>query len=971
MPDRDGPLWSRLRTNPRVVDREGAVRRLADLDVRSDTEIRKLLTVPRVRALLAGIADHSPYLWQLIEADPGRLGRVLAEDPLVRLDTVVSSLTGNTDETEADVMRRLRRVKQEVALVVAFADLGGVWPLETVMRSLSRAADALVRAALVYLLRKAATAGKLRLPDRDLAEIGCGIAILGLGKLGGLELNFSSDVDLVVIFDAGSPSLVTPEEAATLFVRMVRDLVRLLQQPTADGYVARVDLRLRPDPSATAVAIGVGAAFLYYETFGQNWERAAMIKARPVAGDLVLAQTFIDGLSPFIWRKYFDYAAIADIHAMKRQIHAVKGGGEIAVAGHNIKLGRGGIREIEFFVQTQQLIFGGKRPALRGSRTLPMLRELRRDGWIGDHAVADLTRAYDFLRRTEHRLQMIADEQTHKLPQAPEALERFARFCGFASAERFAVVLTRHLSAVVFHYALLFEHAPGLDDSVGSLVFTGVTDDPETIETLAKLGYKAPGTIVGMVREWHSGKRSGVQSARARETLTDLVPKLLVTFSQAFDPDGAVAAFDKALERLPAASELFAILTSNAMLRSLFGDILGSAPRLAEAVVLRPHLLDAAIGPAPVALDEDVMEARASGILAGARSTEAFLDAVRDFQHEEHFLIGVRLLSGEIDPDDAGRAYAALAVAVIRVILRHLVVAFVEDHGRIRGASVAVLAMGKLGSLEMTATSDLDLVLLYDFDPGNAQSDGARPLHATRYFTRLTQRLVSYLTVATRRGGLYEVDMRLRPSGGQGPLATKISAFVPYQRLEAQTWERMALSRGRVVAGDASLGIRLAVEVALILREPPPATLARDVAQMRALLEREKPPRNEWDFKLLSGGLIDIEFVAQFLALNNASRFPNILTPSTQGILRRAGTCGAIEPAIGDRLIVAHRLYTNTTQIMRLALTEDRMPDDAGEAVRQRLAAATGLPDFARLKGSLAESRQAVCDIFRSILPMA
>ena len=370
-------------------------------------------------------------------------------------------------------MRRLRLAKQEVALLVAVADLGGVWSLEDVMQALSRAADTFIGVALRHLLRQADAAGKLRLANREEPEQGCGIVLLGLGKLGGRELNYSSDVDLVVVFDPSSSAVMKPDESKTLFVRVVRDLVRVLQQATADGYVLRVDLRLRPDPGATAVAIGLEAAFLYYESYGQNWERAAMIKARPVAGDLVLGQTFMEGLAPFIWRKYFDYAAIADIHAMKRQIHAAKGHGEVAVAGHNVKLGRGGIREIEFFVQTQQLIFGGKRPHLRGSRTLEMLRQLRRDGWIGAHAVADLTRAYDFLRWIEHRLQMLADEQTHRLPSSPQALERFARFCGFASASRFAAVLTRHLRAVVYHYALLFENAPALDDPGGSLVSPG------------------------------------------------------------------------------------------------------------------------------------------------------------------------------------------------------------------------------------------------------------------------------------------------------------------------------------------------------------------------------------------------------------------------------------------------------------------------------------------------------------------
>ena len=852
---RGDALWQRLRSQPRVADQDKVLWRLADLDLTADAALKDLLGHPRVRALLAGIADHSSYLWHLIETDPTRFHRIIASDPNLYLDSILLGLRGRRDETEDAVMHRLRLAKQELALLVALADLGGVWTLEEVMQALSLAADAFIGTALKYLLSAASRTGKLRLPNPAQPEEGCGLAVLGLGKLGGRELNYSSDVDLVVVFDPASPAIIRPDESKTLFVRIVRDLVRLLQQTTADGYVLRVDLRLRPDPGATAVAIGLDAAFLYYESYGQNWERAAMIKARPVAGDLVLGQTFVQGLTPFIWRKYFDYAAIADIHAMKRQIHAAKGHGEVAVAGHNVKLGRGGIREIEFFVQTQQLIFGGKRPDLRGSRTLPMLRQLRRDGWIGAHAVADLTRAYDFLRRVEHRLQMLADEQTHRLPRAPDALDRFARFCGFASAPRFAAVLTRHLRAVVYHYALLFENAPALDDPGGSLVFTGIGDDPETIETLTVLGYKSPETIALMIREWHAGRRMAVRSARARETLTDLVPKLLVTFSRVFDPDAAVAAFDKALERMPAAGELFAILSANSALRMLFGDVLGSAPRLAAEVTLRPHLLDGAIGPSSnICLDETLMEARAETVLARSHTTEDFLDAIRDFHHEEHFLIGVALLSGDLDPDDAGTAYAALAVGIIRVALRQLGATFARDHGLVPGSAVAVLAMGKLGSREMTATSDLDLVILYGYDQDRPESDGPRPLHATQYFTRLTQRLVSHLTVASRRGKLYDVDMRLRPSGRQGPLATQLSAFGPYQRHEAATWEHMALTRARVVAGDDAFGVRVMSQIKAVLGASSLERLREDVRDMRALIEREKPPQGSWDLKRQTGG---------------------------------------------------------------------------------------------------------------------
>jgi glutamate-ammonia-ligase adenylyltransferase len=967
----DQPLWTMLRPKPRIANRPLAQERILELAAMVDPDTRAIIETPRISTFLMAVVDHSTYLWQLLRNDPLRLARVLSEAPAQTIERVLSDLSQSIPpENAASIMRRLRLAKQETALVVAFADLGGIWKLETVMQALSRSADIFIAEALAFLLRQAEADGKLGIADPLHPELGCGLTLLGLGKLGGRELNYSSDVDLIAIFDPVKSSLKKPEDASQFYVRLVKDLVRILQTRTAEGYVLRVDLRLRPDPGATAVAIKADAAFHYYEAYGQNWERAAMIKARVVAGDAALGEAFIEGLVPFIWRKYFDFAAIADIHAMKRQIHAVKGHAEIAVAGHNVKLGRGGIREIEFFVQTQQLIFGGKLPDLRGSRTLPTLLRLQRDGWVTRKALGELTRAYVFLRDVEHRLQMIADEQTHTLPIDPELLERFALFAGFASTARFSAVFRRHLARVVYHYRLLFEHAPGLDDSGGSLVFTGIEDDPETIQTLAALGFKAPAVVSRTVRNWHFGRKPGLRSSRARETLTELVPKLLRTFARTFDPDKAIATLDRALERMPAAAELFAILLFDAALLRLFADMLGSAPRLAEAVTVRPHLLDAAIDPtAPAMLDDVVATEAAAAVLPSQEPAEVFLDALRDWANEEHFLVGLRLLSGTLNPDDAGRAYSALAVGVIRAALAHCRQIFEAEHGTVTGGAMAVLAMGKLGSHEMTASSDLDLVVLYDFNAERPVSEGPKRLHATQYYTRLTQRLISYLSAATRRGRLYDIDMRLRPSGRQGPLATKIGAFIPYQFGEAETWEHMALTRARVVAGDEYLGALVSGVVTEILRAPPKPALGYDVASMRALISNARQPASDWDLKLVAGGLLDVEFIAQYMVLRYAGEALDLADPSTQKVLSAAGRLGLLDAEGSETLLKAHRLYTNTTQIMCLALDKDRRPDLAGEGVKSRLAAASGLPSFAHLMDELASMRQAVSKIFDKLLP--
>jgi glutamate-ammonia-ligase adenylyltransferase len=971
-----GSLGERLSRAPRLAAPALARRRLDALLREPDAvALAPLAERKAARELLLGVADHSPFLWSLIAEDPARLARLLASPPETAFDALIASVEARRDETQEALMRSLRRAKHESALLIALADLGGVWGVIAATEALSRFADAAVGAALRFLLRREAREGRLALdagaPD---IEADCGLVVLALGKHGARELNYSSDIDLIVLFDAEAASIPEGTAPAPLFVRLVQALTRLLQERTPDDYVFRVDLRLRPDPAATPVAMSIASAAAYYETLGQNWERAAMIKARPIAGALDLGRRFLTELAPFIWRKYFDYAAIADIHAMKRQIHAVRGHEQVTVAGHDLKLGRGGIREIEFFVQTQQLIFGGRRPSMRGARTLDMLRQLQTEHWVGAEAVADLSAAYVFLREVEHRLQMVADEQTQRLPFETPALTRFAKFCGYARLERFSADLTGHLRRVERHYARLFEDAPTLDVEAGSLVFTGVDDDPDTLTTLRSLGFHRPEVAAETIRGWHFGRRPSVQGARAREVLTELVPALLVAFSGSGDADAALAAFDAALARMRGAVELLSILRSNAPMRELFGDLFGGAPRLAQMVADRPHVLDAAIDPGRVAaigesLDEARMAARVEAFLAQATTFEDTLDRARDFAVEETFLIGVRLLSAALDPERAGRAYSALAEALLEALLKRVGDDFARDYGRVKGGRVAVLAMGKFGSREMTAASDLDLIVIYDFPDNAGESSGARPLAPSVYYTRLTQRLLAALTAPTKAGKLYDVDLRLRPSGRKGPLATQFSAFRLYQAGEAETWEHMALTRARVVAGDRRLAGEIGATIAQALTKPRDAVkLARDVRAMRDLIAREKGDRDPWDLKLVSGGLIDIEFVAQYLTLRSARDIPALLAPSTRATLAAAAAAGALGQDDAEALIAAYKLYSDATQIMRVAVAGPFDPATATSGVKRRIAAAAGLPDFETLEGAVREAREAVKRAYAHVL---
>jgi glutamate-ammonia-ligase adenylyltransferase len=978
---RSGTLLERILHAPPLADREQAQARLAELSARAGQEpgaqdLAAHLRAGPLRDLLLAVAEHSPFLWRLAQADPLRLHGILMGPPERVHADIVTRLRGLPCDFAAgrisleDVARELRRGRAAHALLVALADIGGAWSVDEVTRALSEFADASVSASVDATLAGLHAAGKMTLPDPERPGDGSGFVVLALGKHGAGELNYSSDIDLVVFYDPASGA-VDAGNAATFYSRVARDLVKLLQERTADGYVHRVDYRLRPDPGSTPVAVSLPAAYTYYETVGQNWERAALIKARPVAGDLALGHRFLAELAPFIWRKYFDFASIADVHAMKRQIHAVRGHDEIAVAGHDIKLGSGGIREVEFFVQTQQLVFGGRRPGLRGQRTLDMLIALHDEGWITAQARDELSDAYRFLRSVEHRLQMVADEQTQRLPSDPEALEAFARFCGFADLPAFETVLCGHAHNVQAHYALLFEEGPELASEVGSLVFTGTADDPETLETLRRLGFRHPEQVAETVRGWHFGRRSAVTSARAREVLTELVPALLAALAGTADPDGALAALDRAFGRMPAAAELLTILQSHDRLRLLFADLLGTAPRLADTVAQSPHVLDAIIDPAfvePVA-DEQAIEERVRNLIGRPSDYEDFLDRVRDAARQIRFLAGARLLSGIFSPEQAGKAYAGIAGAVIRACFEAVRDAFAAEHGSVPGGRIAIVGLGRLGTCELTAGSDLDLVVIYDFDEGRRESSGPRRLDAVLYYTRLTQRLVAALTVPTRRGRLYEIDLRLRPQGGKGPVASQFRGFVAYQQSEAELWEHMALTRARVIAGDQAFGADVSRAMAEVVARPRERRrVSREVRAMRDLIAREKGDQDPWDLKLAAGGLTDLDFLAQALTLAEAARRPGLIGLATPAVFAEAARAGLLDNAHAQELAAAHALFSDIFQWQRLTIEGRFDAANVSPAILQRLAAAVGRPNAAVLLEDLNETRQGVREIFERVL---
>jgi glutamate-ammonia-ligase adenylyltransferase len=971
-------LAARFVDGPHVSASDKAEQRLADwltdLAPEQAAAIDDLVTrFALARTCLLGIAESSPYLFDLVRADPARLIRLLESDPETYLPRLIEKtcLGVVTAADEADVMQLLRRMKSEAALLIALCDIGGVWPVMRVTAALTDLAVASVQSALRYLLRKEAERGRITPANLDRPEENSGLIVLAMGKMGAGELNYSSDIDLIVFFDPAAPTLAPDIEPQPFFVRVTQAMTRLLQQRNGDGYVFRVDLRLRPDPASTQVAISTEAALHYYEREGRTWERAAMIKARACAGDARAGETLAAQIAPFVWRKHLDFAALGDVHDMKRQMQTFRGQSGISVEGHNVKIGRGGIREIEFFAQTQQLIAGGRHPQLRVRPTLEALNVLASSNWITFAARDELTAAYEFLRRVEHRLQMVADEQTHTLPDDVEAVERFAAFFGYASRAAFANDLLGHLKVVQGHYGKLFEGDPTGDVKLPAADYSAGPDDPRLLEHLAALGFKKPIMVAQTVQQWMVGDYRVFRLEATRNAFVEFIPALIVGLANAEEPDHAVTAFDRFLQALQRGGRLISLLSQNRDLVALVALILGAAPRLGDMLARQPQIMDGLIDPRFFGAmpDRSELSARLAATLTDANSYEEFLDRLRLFGQESLFLIGTRILSGTVSAQQASVAFADVAEGIVHTVHGLVTDRFAVQHGRIKRQETAILAMGRLGGREMTAASDLDLILLYDFDSEHPDSDGAKSLHGAHYFARFTQRLISAFTTRTNYGVLYEVDMRLRPSGRAGPVASRFDAFAEYQEREAWTWEHMALTRARLISSSPEFRGKIERIVREVLTRPRnAASVAIDVADMRRAIALEKGERDVWDLKYAAGGMVDIDFVAQYLQLVHAADKPDILDVSTLHVLDNAARLGVLPQPEAEVLRSAARLYHDLTQILRLCVTERFKPETSGEDLLRVMARAGDAPDFSSLEARVKETQTEVRRVFLALV---
>ena len=950
-----------MQNSPLVFDEKQAFQALEAV-IRSDSSaITDFASTPDGKAFLLGVFGGSPFLTRASEIMPKTLEHILAEGPEASLKHALSSFAEATNVEDRNLfMSALRKARLATALTVGLADLGGVWKTLTATRALSMAADAAISAAVNWLFRDGVRRGVFTRADAS------GFIVLGMGKLGAWELNYSSDVDLILLYDPEIIPIKNLDNIQHEMTRLARGLSQLLEERTSDGYVHRTDLRLRPDPASTPPAISIETATVYYESIGQNWERAAMIKARPIAGDVDAGRSFISSLRPFVWRRTLDFNAIRDIQSIKRQIDRRGGQKSLQVEGHDVKLGRGGIREVEFFAQTQQLIWGGRNAKLRASGTVDALKLLAEAGLITQSTQIQMSGSYLKLRDIEHRLQMVNDRQTHRVPEGSE-VERFARFAGYESSVDFSEDLLSTLQIIEKNFADLFSNQEGLGgDSGGVLVFTGNDEHPETIETLSEMGFETPSRAISIIRSWHHGRVRASRALRAREVLTEITPALLKEFAKAPNPDTAFLALDKFVQSLPEGVQFFSLLQNNPRVMAFLARVLGQSPYLAGLISSRPNVLDVVLtdefeGPPG---DRDKLKETLERDVREAHDFQDLLDSCRRWLNDLRLRLGVQTLEGQLEPGEASMALATAADIICSKLLTSILYDFAKEHGEPPG-TYAVMAYGKWGSNELSIGSDLDLVAVYDADL-DAKSIGQKPLSAPVYFMRVTQRLVTALTAPTGEGRLFEVDLRLRPSGADGPLASQFDSFKKYLSESAWTWELMALTRSRAAIGNDNLMSRLEELRAEVMRTAVlRPKIISDVIKMRRRISAEKGNGGVWDVKRRAGGMLDLEFLTQGLALihGNMDEVINSRSPWEQ-----ASALKSLEPRFpSEGLREAAHFWHKIQWLLRLVAHDQ---ENSGEIIhvetQRTLGIALGLEEYESLTHMRERVSSAVADAFQN-----
>jgi len=924
------------------------------------------------RTICYAVFGNSPFLAEYALRCPQQAYDILTTPANSYMETLLNHVDAIRPEGEKrdDFSAFLRQCKSKASLAIAAADISGEWNLSQVTGALSKFADGCVKAILRQLFHERMKNGELAWPHGDEPALSdslveaSGYFVLGMGKLGAGELNYSSDIDLIVFYDPDKIAYTGRKSLKECFIKITQELVHLLDTRTLWGYVFRTDLRLRPDPGATPVAIAVGAAESYYHSMAVNWERSAMIKARVIAGDQAAGAQFLKNMESWVWRRNMDFAALQDIAAIKNQINRHYDQEPGVKPGYNVKLGIGGIREIEFFAQVNQLLHAGRHPTLRVTGTLPALEELARLQIIENAVCETLKEAYLFLRMVEHRLQMIDDAQTHELPKETEELKRVAAFTGFDTPDALLAALTHYSEKVSAIYdTLLPDHQASGAQGYDSENLPG---------TLEGLGYSSPEMVSELIEGWRRGRYKALRTPRAKNMLEECLPNLLKAFADTDSPQSALIRFDKFLSQLPTGVQMFALFHSNPSLFKLIARVMGLAPALAETLGKKPELWDMVLEPAFFAPleDEATLAEDLSIRLSSARDFQDILDFVRRFVAEQKFRLGVHLLESVAGVLEVGEAMTRVTDVAMKALIPKVCDEFSRRHGDFENGGIAMLAMGKYGGRELTHTSDLDVVFLYHVEHMNSSSNGDKPLMPSQYFSRLGQNIITAITALTPEGRLFEVDTRLRPSGSQGPLAVTLKTFEDYYEKSAWTWEHMALTRARLIIAPDGFGDRVMASIRSVLVQPRNSdALVVAVHQMRNKLFENFGSENKWAIKHTKGGLVDLEFICQYLMLKGGHDTPDIFEPELSVAIQKLEKHGLLSTQECRSMESAHILMQKTQSLLRLSVgSAPQTSDDIPVGLKHILEEATQTASFENLEMSLEKAQATIYSIYEEII---
>ena len=943
---------------------EAGIDRLRDAAAREGRDaLRAALETHAGRVFFSFLCGNSPHLSLLLQRDLKLTQALLEEAPDAITGRVRDDLAGADPAMDRDrLMTFLRRQRNRVAVLAAVYDCFDICGVMKCAELLSDMADHAVRLTVSHLLLDRVERGDLERP----AGNRWGYFVLAMGKHGSRELNYSSDIDLIVLYDPESVGYTGSRTLGECFVRVTQDLIRILQSRTGDGYVFRTDLRLRPDPSSTPVAVTVDFALNYYQRFGRTWERTALIKARPVAGDLTAGAAYLERLSPFIWDEALDFTSVEEIRSVSQQIHDFHGHDAIRAAGHNVKLGRGGIREIEFFVHMHQLAYGGRNRRLRGSRLLPMLETLDREHHIMPRETAALRDAYLLLRRVEHRLQMVNDTQTQKLPESDEGLEHIAFFLGLDSAEELVRLIESVAGEVHDLYRTRFNVPEGERDLTAAIL-EGPDEHPDAVAKLAAAGFTRAPAAIEVLRGWAEGRHASTASERARTVIREILHEIVDALGRTPDPDRALARLDRFLAALPEDLALFAMLRANTWLLNLIAVVMGSAPRMADVLEGNPRLLQAVLDPSfflPIP-EREQLARELDERLAGRREATERVEQVAAWAGDRRFQVAVQALENLVTVDAAATSLSDVAAAVVGRLLRDVLDAMHEQHGPVPGGGCAVVARGRLGAGEMIFGSDLELLFIADFEV-EAKTAGPQPIAARIFYRHAATELISRLRSQSTYGRLYELDERLRPSGQIDFPVTTLDEFRDHHAGPASTSELMSLTRASVVCGDpaTSAAVTASIEGALA-RSRDPGRLLEDVARRREAIARKHPSEDPFDVQHVRGGLVDLESLAQYLRLRHAHESPEVLVGATAYCFEALGATGLIPEQEASLLASAVRMQRTLQAMLRLTWSQGAPVRDAPAPMRLKLATALECAGFDELDAKLRETQAAAYEVYQ------